>query len=164
MIFSTVHRCKGMEYDQIELVNDFITEEKLEKLKGDKKQEFNPAKLSEEINLLYVAITRTKNIIYIPASLMPIGFPDSPTIYVVAESVEKEKESARSNKDKNYSMDLIREKHKGAYRPWTDELDDELTSMYCKGTSIAEMSNYFGRTKGAIVSRIRRLELEDLYG
>ncbi|MBK6643171.1 MAG: hypothetical protein IPG39_19010 [Bacteroidetes bacterium] len=29
LIFSTVHRCKGMEYDAIDLVNDFITEEKL---------------------------------------------------------------------------------------------------------------------------------------
>jgi F-box protein 18 (helicase) len=26
IIFSTVHRCKGMEYDSIHLVNDFITE------------------------------------------------------------------------------------------------------------------------------------------
>ena len=56
MIFSTVHRCKGMEYDAIHLVNDFITEEKLEKLKDDRKKgEINMAKLNEEINLLYVA-------------------------------------------------------------------------------------------------------------
>jgi hypothetical protein len=26
IIFSTVHRCKGMEYDSIHLVNDFITQ------------------------------------------------------------------------------------------------------------------------------------------
>ena len=31
MIFSTVHRSKGMEYDAIHIVNDFITEEGLEK-------------------------------------------------------------------------------------------------------------------------------------
>jgi hypothetical protein len=33
MIFSTVHRCKGMEYDEVELVNDFISEQRLEKLR-----------------------------------------------------------------------------------------------------------------------------------
>ncbi|MCK5519925.1 MAG: UvrD-helicase domain-containing protein, partial [Candidatus Marinimicrobia bacterium] len=32
IIFSTVHRSKGMEYDSVEIVNDFISEEKLEKL------------------------------------------------------------------------------------------------------------------------------------
>ena len=29
MIFSTVHRCKGMEYDSVQLADDFINEEKL---------------------------------------------------------------------------------------------------------------------------------------
>ena len=29
IIFSTVHRCKGLEYDDVYLVNDFITEDKL---------------------------------------------------------------------------------------------------------------------------------------
>lgn len=32
MIFSTVHRCKGMEYDEVTLLNDFITEEKLKNI------------------------------------------------------------------------------------------------------------------------------------
>jgi superfamily I DNA/RNA helicase len=67
MVFSTVHRCKGMEYDSIQLVNDFVTEEKLNKLKEESKEgELNVAKLNEEINLLYVAITRAKNTIHIP--------------------------------------------------------------------------------------------------
>ena len=90
--FSTVHRCKGMEYDAIQLVNDFITEEKLEKLKEDKKKALNPAKLNEEINLLYVAITRTRNNIHIPESLMPKGFPASSQIHVIGEVKEEEGE------------------------------------------------------------------------
>ena len=49
MIFSTVHRCKGMEYDTIQLVGDFITEEKLEKLKLDKKGlETSATKINEQ--------------------------------------------------------------------------------------------------------------------
>ena len=71
MIFSTVHRCKGMEYDAIQLVNDFISEEKLEKLKEDKKaEEINATKLNEEINLLDRKSTRL-NSSHLKLSRMP---------------------------------------------------------------------------------------------
>jgi hypothetical protein len=48
--------------------------------------------------------------------------------------------------------------------PWTDELDDELTTMYCEGVNVKDMAKHFGRTRGAINSRIKKLELEELYG
>ena len=73
MIFSTVHRCKGMEYDHVELSDDFITEKKLtdqnKKIKEGRRD--LPAKINEELNLLYVAITRTKNILEIPQEMIP---------------------------------------------------------------------------------------------
>src|SRR5450432_3340005 len=136
MIFSTVHRCKGMEYDAIHLVNDFITEEKLEKLKNDKnKSELNRAKLNEEINLLYVAVTRTRNTIYIPETLMPAGFPGSPQIRVILPVKEDEKLPAKIpgkqtswpqkiekpgvQNGKAYSLEAAKEKNKAAHRPWT---------------------------------------------
>ena len=75
MIFSTVHRCKGMEYDEIELCNDFITQEDV-----DAKEKSN---IAEEINLLYVAITRTKNRIDIPYDIMPENFKESTKINVI---------------------------------------------------------------------------------
>lgn len=180
MIFSTVHRCKGMEYDAIQLVNDFISEEKLEKLKEDKKKELHLPKLNEEINLLYVAVTRTRNSIHIPETLMPNEFPSSSQIHVIRVMTEEEKEEqakaaikqqpstkekfAKPENGKAYSVDTIREKHKDAYRPWTDELDKELTVMFCEGVNIRDMMKHFGRTRGAISSRIRKLELEELYG
>jgi hypothetical protein len=49
------------------------------------------------------------------------------------------------------------------YLPWTMELDDKLTVLYCEGASIKELASYFGRTKGAIRSRIKKLELKELY-
>lgn len=168
MIFSTVHRCKGMEYDAIQLVNDFISEEKLAKLKEDKK--------AEEINLLYVAVTRTKNSIHIPEPLMPSEFPKSPQIHVMKVVSEEEKEQQRkevlkqktekteSNTEKAYSYEEVRTKHKDAYKPWTPELDNELTVMYCEGVNVKDMAKHFGRTRGAITSRIKKLELEELYG
>jgi len=172
MIFSTVHRCKGMEYDAIQLVNDFIAEEKLAKLKEDKKAEgINTTKLNEEINLLYVAVTRTKNSIHIPEPLMPSEFPKSSQIHVMKVVSEKEKEQQRkevlkqktdkteSKTEKAYSVEEVRAKHKDAYKPWTPELDNELTVMYCEGVNVKDMAKHFGRTRGAITSRIKKLEL-----
>lgn len=50
-------------------------------------------KTQEEINLLYVAITRTKNKLYIPETLMPKEFPGFPFIHVLKETaVEEDKE------------------------------------------------------------------------
>jgi F-box protein, helicase, 18 len=94
IIFSTVHRAKGMEYDDVELVDDFITEKKIKSLEEYfKKSWFDKSKLIEEINLLYVAITRTKNTIKIPESLVPKGFLlKSPKIEILEILLSKENE------------------------------------------------------------------------
>jgi F-box protein, helicase, 18 len=181
LIFSTVHRCKGMEYDQVELVEDFLNEDRLEKIIAEGKEEVSNAnKLNEEINLLYVAITRTKNHLAIPESLLPKNFPPSPHISIISKEVEPKKESGwekRIKKDpkpkvksqepnpfgKSYTFDKVRESYKDAYKPWTDDQDDELTDMYINKKTLKEMAEYFGRTKGAIMSRIKRLDLSEKY-
>lgn len=177
MIFSTVHRCKGMEYDTIQIVNDFISEDRLEKLLTDfKKEELNFARLNEEINLLYVAITRTRKSLHIPESLIPIGFEPTGQIHVMKEIVEEEEsieaiqgaknaqQSPAKDDEKAYNVEEIRTSHKDAYKPWSPVQDDELTVMYCEGVNVKDMAKHFGRTKGAIYSRIKKLELEELYG
>lgn len=177
MIFTTVHRCKGMEYDAIQIVDDFITKEKLEKLVNDGKQdERNLGKLNEEINLLYVAITRSKRSIHIPETLIPSGFPSSKQIHIMRVPKAEEKQirstqtptdlvkSGSNGTEKAYSIDEVRKKHKDAYKPWSQELDDELTVMYCEGINVKDLAKHFGRTKGAIRSRVKKLELEELYG
>ena len=75
IIYSTVHRAKGMEYDLVEITDDFITEETLDKFLKDK--DITDQAIAEEINILYVAITRAKNILYIPEKLVPKDFPSS---------------------------------------------------------------------------------------
>ncbi len=181
IIFSTVHRCKGMEYDAIHLVNDFITEKKLVLGTGKKEAAAtDTVKLNEEINLLYVAITRTRNDLYIPAALLPEGFAASPQIHIIKELSAEEKKKAdmassqlmnlqqlkkkTGSAEKAYTVEGVRQQYKGAYNPWTDELDEELTIMFCRGSSITEMAAHFGRTKGNILSRIKKLELRELYG
>ena len=172
MIFSTVHRSKGMEYDTVQLVNDFITEEKIEKQKDDKDGKTkNNSKLNEEINLLYVAATRTKNSVYIPETMMPKNFPSSAFIRILkVKPVEVEvpvnvKNTVLRNwqKEKSYDVEKIRTVTKDAYKPWTVELDMELTTMYCEDISVKDMAKHFGRTFGAILKRIKKLELKDIY-
>jgi len=59
MIFSTIHKSKGLEYDTVKLMDDFI---KLSEIKDAvSKGNFKYNTLSEEVNVLYVAITRVKN-------------------------------------------------------------------------------------------------------
>jgi len=170
MIFSTVHRCKGMEYDSIQLVNDFINEEKLKKLKEDEKKDASYlSRLNEEINLLYVAITRTRNSLHIPEALLPAEFPASPHIHVMKVVEEEEEIEVKKyisdyrfkkkveSLERAYSVEVVREKHNSAYRPWTLLLDDELTKMHNEGITVKDMAKHFGRTKGAIEARITKV-------
>ena len=169
-----------MEYDAVQLVNDFITEEKIKKLKADSKEGIaNLSKIYEEINLLYVAVTRTKNMVHIPMQLMPVDFPVSPQIHILKVKTDEEKQqeataalqnnrfkkpAAAILKEKAYSVNKIRENHAGAYNKWTPELDTELTQMYCERNTLKDMAKHFGRTPGAITKRVKKLELLEIYG
>ncbi|HVV03919.1 MAG TPA: 3'-5' exonuclease [Puia sp.] len=211
MVFSTVHRAKGMEYDVVYLVDDFITEERLEKLKAREKEMGQPlhiAKWNEEINLLYVAVTRARYKLYIPGTLLPRGFPASKNIIpekniaasknagtgrniTSGKSVTTGKNASTSNsilpgknatsgKSVNTGKRSVisgyngkaarlsrlqasrqraekKQSHTDAYQPWTADLDKELTAMADTGAPIATMAEYFGRTKGAVYSRLKKL-------
>ena len=182
IIFSTVHRSKGMEYDAVQLVNDFITEERITKLKADVNTPINGAKLIEEINLLYVAITRTKNILHIPEQLLPKDFKPSPHIKIIKEAIKSNKyEGGQPDpydygkyggnkrvrkieiKQKSFEDHMVIKKASLPYKPWNDQDDTALTEMYCKRKTIKEMADHFNRTPGAIKSRIKKLELPELY-
>jgi ATP-dependent exoDNAse (exonuclease V) beta subunit len=172
IVFSTVHRCKGMEYDEIQLVKDFLTEEKLEKLVAEKGLTH---KLNEEINLLYVAVTRAKQKVNIPIDLVPKDFPPSVNVRILDPSkVEPGSTTTRNtpfnggyknydkggkSKSKTYDVGDAKQKHKEPYNPWTPTEDAELKEMYNAGSTIFDLAKTFGRTKGAIRSRIRKLEL-----
>lgn len=94
MIFSTVHRCKGMEYDEVTLANDFITHDKVVK-QAENIDKVNISKLSEEINLLYVAITRAKSHLYIPQEILTGQKKAVPAI-------KKRRASGAETKGENY--------------------------------------------------------------
>ncbi len=175
VIFSTVHRCKGMEYDAVHLVKDFITEDKVQRqaheLDNDEKK-IN--KLNEEINLLYVAITRTKNTLHIPEELLPADFPKLAQIHIIKKEEPKEIKPVvietakkrsnfskyRGTSDKTYSVELVRTKQGETYKPWTPEQDEKLTQLFKNNTSDSEIIKHFGRNAGAIRARLRKLGLK----
>jgi len=162
MIFSTVHRCKGMEYDSVQLVNDFAGEERLKVL--TEKDDADPSRLNEEINLLYVAVTRTRNHLYIPENLVPDGIGPTPSLHII-KTVAKEKDSKSETdralklylKEKSYAVEKVRETHKKAYQKWTPELDEELLAMYDEGIPSRVLAIHFNRTTGGIRSRLKKL-------
>lgn len=177
VIFSTVHRCKGLEYDSVQLVNDFVTEKALLKWQEAKKQTLLVDQLNEEINLLYVAITRTKNRLEIPEALMPPGLPATAPIQVTDDGTRRysppttagrsatgKPSKTRTTGARNPHADSpsrASNQHRDAYRPWTDELDDELTRLYIEGVAMREIARTLGRTQGAIRARLEKLEAQD---
>jgi len=169
IIFSTVHRSKGMEYDTVYLASDFISEARILELKPEiEKKEVNPARLIEEINLLYVATTRAKNQLVIERDLLPVGI--KPTKYIQVRKPSQKitdliysKADAKPTDKKSYSFEEVRKKYSNAYTPWSDELDEELTKMFCEGYTVQQMKDHFGRSYGAIRSRIEKLELNEKY-
>ncbi|NLA62919.1 MAG: hypothetical protein GX857_06790 [Bacteroidales bacterium] len=64
-----------------------------------------------------------------------------------------------ATKEKSFTLEEARLKNKQAYMPWTDELDTELMVMFIEGRTQKEMGKHFGRTSGAIRSRIKKLDL-----
>lgn len=46
---------------------------------------------------------------------------------------------------------------KNAGKPWTSEDDAALCRMFDEGSSVREMSQYFGRSRGGIAARLVRL-------
>lgn len=65
--------------------------------------------------------------------------------------------------NKAYSVDEMRKTNPKAYARWTEEDDNRLELLYCEGKSTAELSKIFERNRGAVTSRIKKLELKEKY-
>ncbi len=68
VVFSTVHKAKGAEWDKVILLDDFIS---FEKILLDILKKRTPYLLrKEELNLLYVATTRARQNLRCPSSII----------------------------------------------------------------------------------------------
>ena len=161
LIFSTLHRCKGMEYDAVTLCEDFITGERIRKLLiKEKEKPLDREMLSEEINLVYVGVTRSRNYLDFPRAMFPNAdkarYQEKTAAKAVVKGLPKIKSAARAA-----CMEGKRRQHTNAYKPWDEQQDADLRRLFGRGVSLKELSCRFGRNKGAIVSRLRKLGLGD---
>ncbi|BAV07154.1 UvrD/REP helicase N-terminal domain-containing protein [Filimonas lacunae] len=146
MIFSTVHRCKGMEYDEVTLAGDFITEDKIKSILA-RQDDANIPKLAEEVNLLYVAVTRTRGKINIPEELLseeddatPVAKPKTTVQYAAKSRTYQASRNTNSGQ-----------------KPWKNNEDIRLLRLFADGKPVIELAKFFGRTPVDVIRRIKEL-------
>ncbi|MGZ8525041.1 MAG: 3'-5' exonuclease [Chitinophagaceae bacterium] len=173
MIFSTVHRCKGMEYDEVTLLNDFINEEKLGKFiaqyGGDKMNEADKNRLAEEVNILYVAATRAKNKLLIPAEINPLRSIElaAPVPLVQTQNSRYGKSFAGDwelysrSAAKNFDPYNSGNRTTNHGKRWTDEEEDTMIELYTGGTSIKEIAKKLGRGENGVRIKLMNLDMLD---
>lgn len=67
--FGTTHKAKGLEWNQIKLSNDFETFTTIDEVTQTKRLKMNDEFDKEEVNILYVAVTRAKESLQINTSV-----------------------------------------------------------------------------------------------
>jgi len=157
MIFSTVHRCKGMEYDEVTLLNDFVNEEKLKKYisqqGGEKITEQAKNRLAEEINILYVAATRAKSKLKIPPEINPlksVELAQQPQAIIV--SGKRYQRSSFPDDWNLYTGSYSNKNAKSSYtkstnhgKRWTDDEEDEAAELFGNGIPIKDIAKQLSR-------------------
>lgn len=61
----------------------------------------------------------------------------------------------------SFGFEKIREKHPNAYFPWDKTQDEKLRELFAKDSSVTGLAKTLNRTRGAIKSRLAKLELWD---
>lgn len=168
MIFSTVHRCKGMEYDEVILKDDFMNEARLRKTLSEQGTKVDKARLIEEINLLYVAVTRTKNKLVIPNSLQPVGSKISWTTpplknkpifdFSTHEPTRKKEDIFTINATDTY-YEKLRKRKQQTTDFWTRTEEKKLRQLFTTGKSMQVIATYFDRTKSEVYRKLMAMKL-----
>ncbi|MBX2925579.1 MAG: ATP-dependent helicase [Chitinophagaceae bacterium] len=171
MIFSTVHRCKGMEYDEVTLLNDFINEEKLKKYisqqGGDNITEQAKSRLAEEINILYVALTRAKSRLKIPPEINPLR-----TIEMAQQPAPVQNEYRKysrshffDDRDLPFGTSFDRPSKNSSHRTgnhgkkWTEEEENTVAGLYAKGIPVKEIAKQTGRGVNGVRFKLMNMGL-----
>ena len=79
--------------------------------------------------------------------------------YFLKKFFNKSEKGKPAAYEKKYSVKNIRLKYASAYRKWGDGEDKLLLKMRSESKSINELAVFFGRKRGAINSRLRKLNL-----
>ncbi|WP_430817289.1 3'-5' exonuclease [Carboxylicivirga sp. RSCT41] len=148
MVFSTVHKAKGMEYDQVFIMDDFVSEQQvIDSKEAIRAQEINPESLAEEINLLYVAATRARSKLHIPVHLLP-------TSYQIHDF-----NTVSNNLNLSVKPKLKKVKPQRSNQLWSKMEEAELKQLFIQGKTVKEIAMLLGRSQSAVMRRIEKLDL-----
>ena len=146
MVFSTVHKSKGLEYDEVFLLDDFISEQNIYDLKPSIQLKETPASaIIEEINLLYVALTRTKQKLHIPARFLPSSFYIQNMKTITTQCNFQQKQQSL----------------KTGSGQWSKTEEVELKQLFLSGKTMKEIAHLLGRSASSIKSKSKKLGLWD---
>ena len=169
MIFSTVHRCKGMEYDEVTLLNDFISLEKLKKYisqyGGENITAIDKNRLAEEINILYVAITRAKNKLKIPPEINPLHSIELAQQQHAVNSAPGNYQRNRYEDDwdlygsASFKKDVYNSAPKQGNhgKKWTPEEENKVTELFKAGKTFKQIARQISRGENGV--RIKLINL-----
>ncbi|MDD5675722.1 MAG: UvrD-helicase domain-containing protein [Chitinivibrionales bacterium] len=152
MIFSTLHRSKGMEYDRVTLTNDFTNEARVCRMvQREKEKPFDRNKLAEEINLAYVAVTRSRNFLDFPESMFPQASKE-----LFQKKSGPPAQTRRQFPKKRHGV--FGKSYQGmVYRPWTKREELLLSNALQRGKSESAIGRELGRSAGAIRARLKKM-------
>ena len=184
VFFSTVHRCKGLEYDLVELAPDFITTEDVINwhLREFSPQRPTPAEtvlFHEQVNLLYVAATRSKFKLWLPQASLPlhyrlpvppqgqaaalVGYPGKGTTFLtcpgaMAPATAKGRRKAGAKPAPAAALPPR------TGLPWSVDDERRLTIGFCQDESVPRLAAKLQRSLADVTDRIKMLELHERYG
>jgi ATP-dependent exoDNAse (exonuclease V) beta subunit len=169
-----------MEYDQVELLNDFITIQKIEKLKEkiEKGETNHIDKLNEEINLLYVAVTRAKQKLILSENHIPKGILSSSNIEIINSNNELRKGKSpmfipekikdrftaatfdkKEQKPKSKFIARAPIKRRAAITVWSKEQEKELKQFKKEGMSNTMIAKQMGFKIKDIEDKLKEMRL-----
>jgi len=129
IVLSTVHKAKGMEYDNVRLHGDFAEIRALLKILEENHNDVISGKWFEEINLLYVAITRSKKKLELNADLLDL-YNDKTFTPSLTQLETLKRETANSEIQKTelmkymYCQAKYRRKSKKVKAPYNPKIED----------------------------------------
>lgn len=95
IIFTTTHKSKGLEYNQVLMTNDFITKKEI----SNPKSKLSHLRINEELNIYYVAATRVKKAIDLASLNLDYTYKEGDMVSSIAKPRYAKKTSGKKMKD-----------------------------------------------------------------
>jgi superfamily I DNA/RNA helicase len=154
MIYTTVHKSKGLEYPKVTLVRDFINEKKIKNQLEEAESEKVPPDLgaiNEEINILYVGITRAMNEVIIPREIHP-DYQSADAKPLPPEPSERKQQPARKPPQQQGKETTLPPRG----QPWDEEEEYRMIELFEDDQEIEKIARILGRTPTAIRMRLEK--------